>query len=75
MGVLLFRMLSGTRPFENKEPKDLIEKHLHHPPPSLDQTVDNIPPRVVRLVASMLAKEPDHRPDTAAAVAQMLRQA
>ncbi len=75
MGVLLFRMLSGVRPFEDKEPKSLIEKHLNHPPPGLDKVVDDMPPRVVRLVASMLAKEPGERPSTAAAVAEMLRQA
>ena len=75
MGVLLFRMLSGVRPFDGDTHQDIIRQHLHTPPPNLDRMVSGLPPRVVALVEAMLQKRPDDRPQSAGEVADRLRKA
>jgi len=74
MGVLLFRMLSGKRPFNADEPQAISEHHLHTPPPALDSIVTGVPNRVATLVHSMLHKNPRQRPPSAASVALRLRE-
>lgn len=74
MGILLFRMLSGKRPFEGETPQDVMAQHLHRMPEPLDRWIPDAPPRVVRLIASMLEKDPRDRPASAKSVADMLRQ-
>ena len=74
MGILLFRMLVGRRPFTADNTQQLIEQHLHEIPVSVDQYVDGIPNRVVELIQGMLEKNRDNRPQTARQVAEILRQ-
>ena len=74
MGVL-YRMLCGRRPFEAETTEALIDQQLYSRPRLLDAQVPDIPERIVTLIMSMLEKEPEHRPQSAKAVAQMLRQA
>ena len=73
LGVLLFRMLCGRRPFEGEDPVALARLHLECEPASVDQIVPGIPGPVTELVARLLAKSPDHRPQDAAAVVAFLR--
>ena len=75
MGVLLFRMLSGVRPFDGETHHDVIHHHLHTPAPALDRMVRGLPPRVVELVKAMLQKRPSDRPQSAAEVVDRLRKA
>ena len=75
MGVLLFRMLSGVRPFDGDTHQDIIRKHLHSPPPALDRMVRGLPPRVVALVEAMLQKRPGDRPQSAEEIVDRLRKA
>ena len=75
MGTLLYRMLCGRRPFEAETTEALIDQQLYSRPRLLDAQVPDIPERIVTLIMSMLEKEPEHRPQSAKAVAQMLRQA
>ena len=75
MGVLLYRMLSGRRPFEADTTEALIEQQLYDRPRLLDVQVQDIPDQVVELTMGMLEKEPEHRPQSASEVAQTLRQA
>ena len=74
MGVLLFRMLSGKRPFDGDDPQAIMQHHLHTPPPALESIVAGVPDRVRAVVQSMLQKNPNHRPQSAARVAQRLRE-
>lgn len=75
MGVLLYRMLCGRRPFEAETTSALIEQQLYARPPLLDAQVRDVPPRVVQLTMDMLEKEPEHRPQSALAVVETLQQA
>ena len=75
MGVLLFRMLTGRKPFDAKDTNLLVDQHLHERPKSVDKWVEGVPPPVVELVLAMLEKDAENRPSQAQVVADILRKA
>jgi serine/threonine-protein kinase len=63
LGVMLFEMLAGRRPFVAPSPAELMRKQLNDPAPPLQPLVSEaLPPRLCELVARLLAKEPEQRP-------------
>ena len=72
VGVLLFEMLTGRRPFADDSVHDLMRAHAHRTPPTFAELglADAIPAAVERLVRDCMAKHPDHRPPTANALMQ-----
>ena len=75
MGILLYRMLTGQRPFRAEDKNILVDQHLYEIPVSVDQCVNDVPSDVVTLIDRMLQKNPRDRPQTGRDVAAMLRQA
>jgi serine/threonine protein kinase len=73
LGVLAFEMLTGEAPFSGDTVKDVFMHHLKTPPPPLTSYRADLAPRLVDLVASMLAKDPAARPQSAEAVVWALR--
>jgi len=75
MGCALFECLTSKSPFLGKNAAETITKKLSDPPPLLsDVTPDqNFPLELEDLVDSMLAREPERRPESAARVAAKLR--
>lgn len=73
LGVLLYRMLTGRRPFEADTPQGYGRLHLEEAPSSLRAVVPALPEALDALVLRMLAKAPDDRPAGAAEVAEALR--
>ncbi|MCA9718787.1 MAG: protein kinase [Myxococcales bacterium] len=73
-GVMLFKMLSGRLPFTGPSSMAVIAKHLHDPPPALRAPAESrpIPDALAALVDQLLAKDPAHRPASAAAVIDAL---
>ncbi len=67
-GVMLFEMLVGRAPFASATPLELLLKHLEDKPPLVDELRADVPPHVAQMVARLLAKEPDERPQSAEAV-------
>ncbi len=69
LGILLFEMLTGYRPFDGNTPMDILAAHMHDPVPPIEPPEDNppIPPALQRLVERLLAKDPDDRPEGAEA--------
>jgi len=61
LGITLFEMLTGQRPYEADNAVDIVLKHLQEPVPSLRQFDEEIPSRVEELVKKCLAKEPKER--------------
>jgi eukaryotic-like serine/threonine-protein kinase len=71
IGVILFEMLAGHRPFVDPNPHRLIERLKAEPVPAMQ--ADGVPPRLEALARRLLAKDPDERPGEARAVLEELR--
>lgn len=72
LGVVLFEMLAGRRPFEGESALGVAVKRLKHDAPRLASVVEGVAPRWDEVVAACLAREPRDRPPSARAVAEAL---
>ena len=75
LGCTLFKLLSGNAPFADQTHQTVFAKmtaQVSETPPSLADRVQNCPPALVRLVDSMLAKDPSRRPQSPSEVATTL---
>ncbi len=72
VGVILFELLTGRRPFAGATPDELLVAHLREPPPRFADLAipEPIPPAVEAVVRSCLAKSPDDRPASAAELSE-----
>jgi len=74
LGILLYRLLTGTLPFESDDPMKLVAMHCFDSPPSLQKRNRAISDATSELVSRMLAKDPLHRPaDAGQLVAEIER--
>lgn len=71
LGVMLYEMLAGEKPFTDSNPMAIIYKHRHHPIPRLPERVSQWQCHV----DALLAKLPQDRYSTAAQVESTLREA
>jgi serine/threonine protein kinase len=71
LGCVLFEMLTGRTPFEGS-PVALSFAHVNTPPPRVRSINPGVPAAMDELVASMLEKDPAHRPQTGEAVQGVL---
>ena len=62
LGVTLYELLTSRLPFVEDDACDLALAHLREQPPDPRIQAPNLPPRLVRLLNRMLAKEPLRRP-------------
>jgi eukaryotic-like serine/threonine-protein kinase len=63
-GCLLYELLSGKLPFTGISPEELLRKHLTAAIPVLLSANKNITPDFSDLVAQMMAKDPNDRPQS-----------
>jgi signal transduction histidine kinase len=75
LGVMLFEMISGRRPFLELDPVALVHAHLAKEPPPLERLVPEVPDVLAAIVSRLLAKDPDRRYQTARGVAADLEEA
>ncbi|MBL9039655.1 MAG: protein kinase [Archangium sp.] len=61
-GVLCFHMLTGKLPFTGITPMDVMEQHVHTPPPVPHEVNPDIPRPLSELILRLLEKEPGARP-------------
>ena len=73
LGVVLFEMIGGRRPFPGHDPLQLATSKLSQEAPLLSSTGKLVPPALERLVAQLLQRDPAHRPASAADVVSQLR--
>jgi serine/threonine protein kinase len=62
LGVVLFELLSGVRPFEGTSIPEICAGVLTAPPPALRSLRPDVDPALEAIVARCLAKNPDERP-------------
>lgn len=73
LGCVLFQLLAGASPFDGDTAYQLGQQHLNEQPPPLRELRDDVPDELVRLVETLLAKEPSDRPINAAEVRDTLQ--
>lgn len=74
LGVLLYRLVTGRRPFESDEPGELARMHVKDRPPPPSQFAPELPKPLEDVILSLLAKRPEDRPATGALVARALEE-
>jgi serine/threonine-protein kinase len=77
VGVILYELLTGRRPFVGAKVEDLLSAHACQPPPPFRAVVGSLPisPAVEAVVLDCLAKDPAQRPQSAWDLAQCYEQA
>lgn len=75
LGVILYELTTGNLPFEAEDALAVITQHIHAPvvPPCAKN--DQIPIPLSDLINSLLSKEPQERPKSAAEVSSLLEEA
>jgi serine/threonine-protein kinase len=76
-GILLFEMLTGTKPYDGETAIQVAYRHVHDDVPAPSSMVPGLPAGLDALVARATSRDPDGRPDDArrflAEVAQVRR--
>jgi len=71
LGVILYELLAGHLPFDADSTLTVIYKHIHEPPPP----IENLPTALQELVNRVLSKDPDERPQSAGELAKSFLEA
>jgi hypothetical protein len=72
LGVILFQMLTGQVPFQGEGFGEVMAQHLTCTAPAVRPLAPDVPPAVETIVARALAKDPDQRFQTMAALRDAL---
>ena len=73
LGVVLFEMLTGQRPFVGDSMEAISQAVLNAPTPSARSIDGKIPPQLSALIAKAMARSPTDRPESARQFSQALR--
>ncbi|MEU2169567.1 protein kinase [Micromonospora chersina] len=72
LGCVLFELLTGNPPYRADSPLGMLHRHMNDPVPSITDHRAGLPDVLVQLVVRLLAKDPQHRPASAAEVYEIL---
>jgi eukaryotic-like serine/threonine-protein kinase len=73
LGVVLYELLAGHRPFEASSEVELAMAHVNATPPPLGEVAPAAPPSLIAACHQAMAKDPSARPPSAAAFANLVR--
>jgi non-specific serine/threonine protein kinase len=73
LGVVLYELLAGRLPFQQEHGAAIMYEILNREPQPLEQVRPEAPASLSALIASLLQKDPERRPATAAEVTAALR--
>lgn len=73
LGVILYEMVTGMRPFQGGSPASLMAAILSSDPAPIRSMQPSAPPALERIIVTALEKDPDERWQTAHDVARQLR--
>jgi PAS domain S-box-containing protein len=74
LGVVFYRMLTGSLPFASTDPMELVHCHIARQARAPVDLLPALPPRISAIVMKLLAKTAEDRYQTAGGVAHDLRQ-
>lgn len=74
VGVILYQLLTGKHPFDAATPAAIMRKHLTEPPLPLRQARPDLPATLEAMMTVALAKQPEHRFQSAAALLVAFKQ-
>ena len=72
LGCTLFFLLTGRPPFEGPDVMSVVLKHVNETPPKVTDLRPEVPAGLATLIAKMLAKSREDRPQTPKEVAEAL---
>ena len=72
LGVVLYELTVGKRPFRGASEYEIMSQIVHHDPAPPSTEVEGYPPDLERIVAKLLARNPDQRYQHAEEVLQAL---
>ena len=72
LGIVLYELLVGRRPFESRSEFSVLQAHVSEPPPPLHSIDPTIPPELEAVVMRALAKAPEQRYADCAAMIRAL---
>ncbi len=73
VGVMLYELLMGRKPFQGDSPTSTIVKILREEPPGMETLASTLPPRLIGVMRKALAKDPAQRFQTAGDMARELQ--
>lgn len=75
LGIMLYEMLTGERPFDDQNPLKAIMQHMQEPMPSLLEKRPDLSPRLNDVLQNATVKDPRERYNSALALASAFRSA
>ncbi|HET6148453.1 MAG TPA: serine/threonine-protein kinase [Polyangia bacterium] len=73
LGVVLYELLSGRRPFQGEQFLQVVHQILSADPPPLASVRPGLPDKLSALIERAMAKDPKDRPPSALALAEALK--
>jgi serine/threonine-protein kinase len=64
LGMMMYEMFTGVQPVECENPVAMIYKHLEGDIPPIDETMEDCPPALAKLIMRALSLDPDGRQAT-----------
>ena len=61
LGIMLYELLTGQKPFREKNPLKMLMQHLSEPPPDPLSVKSDLHPTCARILMRMLEKSPENR--------------
>jgi serine/threonine-protein kinase len=74
LGCVMFELLCGRTPFTGEAMAEVLQQHIRQPPPRVSSFALDCPIQLESLIAELLQKDPDRRPENAETVAARLRE-
>jgi len=74
IGIVLFEMLTGNKPFDGDTPIQIAYKHVNERIPKISSIKSNVPEKLVEIVFLATSPNPDERPRNAEDLLNKVRQ-